>query len=165
MGRRLAVIGSALLWLVSVVAAATLGIYSAVPTPGDFYQGQDEDLETAPFQPNWSPPYDKLLDDGAYWGKGLLLFKLMKSLQQGLPSGDESPYYKSEYDYTDSSWPDALDFKENDVKRWVTSLNNSASSKASKAETARLQRKWKIKKGKGIPSLCYFKLCSFRRYR
>ncbi|XP_034832262.1 uncharacterized protein [Maniola hyperantus] len=160
MGRQLAVINSALLWLVSMVAAATLGIYNGGPTA--IYQVPDEDLEAAPFQPYLSPPYERLLNDAAYWEKDLLLFKLMKSLQQGVPSGDESPYYKSEYDYMD--WPDAMDVKENDVKRWVTSLNNSASSKTT-AETARLQRKWKIKKGKGIPSLCYFKLCSFRRYR
>ncbi|CAH2096564.1 unnamed protein product [Euphydryas editha] len=132
--------------LMLFIMATTVATYSEIPATSE--EGNE--------MTSWPADLKEKTEPGAYWGRNLVIYNMLKQLQS-----DDERYDNEDDPNIDQKWSQLPDLKDPDEKKWVTALSTNT-GKSTKSPNPRPQPKWKSKKGRGSPMLCYFKLCSFR---
>ncbi|XP_038209984.1 uncharacterized protein LOC119830879 [Zerene cesonia] len=96
--------------------------------------------------------YLNLSSEDNDWKSGLLLNRIWNALQKDL----DDQYDPSIGGFDVSN----IEIKDPNAKRFSNDIKQKENNY--KLPYITPQRKWNIKKGKGIPTMCYFKLCSFK---
>ncbi|KAL0883483.1 hypothetical protein ABMA27_016851 [Loxostege sticticalis] len=144
-----------------VALGASLELYDTLPATDDLLY-QDLDKDTGPSD---KMPLPRVND--------VVMRKLFKALQMQrlgavrIPNRPHPQYPHplplEEVDQQVDHAPDSKLFKSSVFKRLAEVFGSSNPAQRA-LDAARLQQKWKIKKGKSLGSqmVCYFKLCAFR---